>query len=305
MLDNLFKKPIELEIGNQILKFYSIDEFEFCLNGRTSVPSKKITQIFKFSADELKKEARTIKDIEKKFVSILSRSIEDPSSINRGLKEIDPTVFSQDHNWREIIAALNRAGEELNPYRRVALVKYMQYLASRQDIIKYFYSDKSRPSTRTGVSTQDQDAARAKLTPEETDNFRDTLILDGTIVDTIQGRANAKAGLERMPKGEIINVVLSPGKSIDVLLSKHKCKLGLNDGFHFIDQAGNQYELHKGRNVIGRDAVSDIRLDSSLRDISRFHLLIENVGDNCVQLTDMSSHGTYIPDTFLESITTA
>ena len=303
MLDNLFKKPTELQVGKQILKFYSIDEFEFCLNGRTSVPSKKITQIFKFSADDLKKEARTIKDIEKKFVSILSHSIEDPGSINRGLKEIDPTVFSQDHNWREIIAALNRGGEDLNPYRRVALVKYMQYLASRQDIIKYFYSDKNRASA--AAPPPETESAQTNLTPEETDNFRDTLILEGTVVDSLHGRTNGKTGMERMPKGEIINVVLTPGKAIDVLLSKHKCKLSLNDGFHFTDQAGNEYELHKGRNVIGRDAVSDIRIDSSLRDISRFHLLIENVGDNCVQLTDMSSHGTFIPDTFLESEITA
>jgi len=36
---------------------------------------KKITQMVKFSVQQLKKEARTIKDIEKMFVAFLNRGI--------------------------------------------------------------------------------------------------------------------------------------------------------------------------------------------------------------------------------------
>lgn len=70
MLNNLFAKPIEITVGEQELKFNSLSDFEFALAGRTSVPSKKITGMVKFSLDELKKEAKTIKEIEKQFVSI-------------------------------------------------------------------------------------------------------------------------------------------------------------------------------------------------------------------------------------------
>ena len=135
MLNKFFSKPIELTIGEQDLKFNSLADFEFSLAGRTSVPSKKITGMVKFSLDELKKEARTIKEIEKRFVSILSKSIEEPESIDRALREMDPQIFSQDHCWRTIISALHDGDEELNEFRRVALVKYMQYLSSRQEII--------------------------------------------------------------------------------------------------------------------------------------------------------------------------
>jgi len=146
MLSKLFPKPLELTVGDQVLKFCSIADFEYCMTGRTSVPSKKITQMVKFSVQQLKKEARTIKDIEKMFVAILSHSIEDQNSISRALRELDTTVFSQDHGWRNMVIALNEGGDEFNPFRRIALVKYMQYLSSRQEIIKYLYSEKQQTS---------------------------------------------------------------------------------------------------------------------------------------------------------------
>ena len=56
MLNKFFAKPIEITVGEQSLKFNSLADFEFSLAGRTSVPSKKITGMVKFSTDELKKE---------------------------------------------------------------------------------------------------------------------------------------------------------------------------------------------------------------------------------------------------------
>ena len=57
MLNKFFAKPLELQIGEQNYKFCSIADFEFSLAGRTAVPSKKITDMVKFSTDQLKKEA--------------------------------------------------------------------------------------------------------------------------------------------------------------------------------------------------------------------------------------------------------
>jgi len=286
MLNKFFAKPVELKVGEQTLKFSSINDFDFCMTGRTSVPSKKIIEMVKFTTDQLKNEARTIKDIEKRFVSILSKSIEDTDSINRAMRELDPLIFSQDHSWRQIISALNAGDEELNAFRRLALVKYMQYLSSRQEIIKYLYSEKKKlmhePSDSVASSAE----------------FKDTIILEETLVEnSVQEKGHE---VERMPKGEVVTVTLKPNEEIDILLSKHKCKLAYKDKFEFTDQSGRTYKLHKGRNVIGRDSASNIIMEPRLRDISRLHLVIEHFGDNTVQLTDLSSHGTYIPSRFIE-----
>ncbi len=293
MLDKFFAKPMELKIGEQTISFLSIADFEFCMHGRTSVPSSKITDLVKCSTKQLQKEAHTIKDIEKRFVAILSRSIENPPSINRSLKELDTSIFSQDHGWRNIIGALNEGGDEFNPFRRIALVKYMQYLSSRQDIIKYLYSEKKKPTDDKQDSNGDQ---------KEEDQFKDTLIFENTLFEP--GSKDSNNGhFERMPKGETVATTLKPGESIIVMLSKHKCEIEANGQIFFIDQAGRKHVLDKGRNTVGRDATGTVIIDSGLRDVSRMHLVVENLGNNSLQLTDLSAHGTYIPSLLLEDRT--
>jgi hypothetical protein len=76
MLNKLFPKPVQFTIEGQELTFNTIADFEFCLSGRTSVPVKKIAELMKLPPHKLHKEASTIKEIEKKFVAILSRAIE-------------------------------------------------------------------------------------------------------------------------------------------------------------------------------------------------------------------------------------
>jgi len=293
MLNKFFAKPIEITVGEQLLKFSSLADFEFGLAGRTSVPSKKITNMVKFSVDELKKEAKTIKEIEKQFVTMLSKSIEEPESINRALREMDAQIFSQDHGWRSIIAALHSGDEELNEFRRVALVKYMQYLSSRQEIIKYLYSEKKKHVK----------SAPSPSSTEAGSEFKDTLMLENTLFEPLSENKTS-AAMDKMPKGENVTIRMKSGQTIDVLISKHPCKIVYDEaGSKFIDESGRSYILKVGKNVIGRDSKSDIMLDPNLRDVSRMHLVIEADETNTLYLTDLSAHGTYIPVKYLESHT--
>jgi len=293
---NLFSKsrPVQLEIGGKTLTFHTVADFEFSMNGRTSVPSKKITDLVKQPQQKLRKEASTIKEVEKRFVAILSRSIENPESINQALRELDINIFSQDHNWRNIIAAINKGGDELNPYRKVALVKYMQYLASRQDIIKYLYSERQTQVNSTAPSVETSE--------EQTDRLSGTFILEGPVIESLKD--SKSDDYERLPKGEAVTIDMDDGKEVSIKLSKHKCTLSSKNGLMFIDQSGKKFPLNKGTSAIGRDVKSTIKIDSALRDVSRLHLLVENSGDNILKLTDMSSHGTFmLPSMF--SYTTA
>lgn len=290
MLDKFFSKPIALEVGGQTLHFHTLVDFEFALNGRTSIPANKISDLVKFSVQQLKKEAHTIKEVEKRFVTILSKSIEDPDGMGRALRELDPIIFSNDHGWREIVGALNNSDDEINDFRRLAIVKYMQYLSSRQEIIKYLYSEKSKITP---------DLAQEE--PSGQDMMKTTVILDSTVLgmpSSISG--DNESDMARMPKGEAVTINLEPGKEVDILLSKHECKLKGGDQIEFIDQNGKNYVLQNGRNVVGRDAVSTIHMEQGLRDISRLHLVIEKVGANQLSLTDLSSHGTYLPLKYIE-----
>ena len=66
MLNKLFMKSVQLTVGEQQLTFHSIADFEFSVNGRTSVPAKKIIEMVKQPLQKLRKEATTIKEIEKR-----------------------------------------------------------------------------------------------------------------------------------------------------------------------------------------------------------------------------------------------
>lgn len=292
MLNKFFSSrplpTLELRVTDQSFSFATIADFEFALGGRTAVPAEKINRLVQCSIQELRAEARTIKEVEKRFVDLLSRSIEDPKSINRSLRELDPLIFSQDHEWREIISGLNELGDEFDAYRRVALVKYMQYLAARQDIIKHLYSEKKRHQGNGGDK-------------EGEGELKDTVILEGTLV-AAGGELNED--YERLPKGESKHIHLPNGQEMEVLLSKHKCKLINHDGFEFEDVKGNTHKLSEDRNIIGRDALSTVVVDPTWRDVSRKHLVIEIQGKNSVQVTDMSAHGTFIDGKYLEQTST-
>lgn len=167
----------------------------------------------------------------------------------------------------------------------------MQYMSSRQEIIKYLYSEKKK------VQNDPQEVQA------EGSQFKDTVMLENTIFEPA---ANLVSGdkFERMPKGETVTITLNPSENLEILLSRYACKIQSKaDQMFFIDNENRRYELKKGRNVVGRDSVSTIMMDPALRDISRIHIVIEKFDDKTIQITDMSAHGSYLQLKYLEGHT--
>ena len=128
----LFGKTLSLEIKDEEISFNSLAEFEFALGGRTNVPATKLSDLIMQSPSDLKREAKSIKAVEKRFVDILSQSIEQPGEIGKLVREIDIQVFSNDYDWRSIFRALNQQDDGYDELRRIALVKYMQFRRLRK-----------------------------------------------------------------------------------------------------------------------------------------------------------------------------
>ena len=293
MLKEDFSTALEIEINHQTIRFGNIDEFEFALNGRTSIPAKKISEIVHLSVEQLNDEAITIKNVESYFVSMIADTMQNPKSIDRALRETEPLVFSQDHNWRDIIAALNKSDNLLLDYKHLAIVKYLQYLSARQDLINFLYSEKTKlpPATITDSMTI------------ESNIYSDTSDINSSTLDMVRafhGRQLNK-NMERMPKGEKIQIHMNSDSYIDVIISKYKCKLVKQDMIYFVDQDNNQFPLKSGKNIIGRDTICNIMMDKFLRDISRVHLVIIRKDNDNLEITDLSSHGTFFPSEYLMS----
>ena len=296
MLNKLFSKPLTLTIGGQSVSFNSLNEFEFSLSGRTDVPSRKLSDLMLMSPEELKREAKQIKVIEQQFVDVISKSLESTGGIAHYLRTIDPHVFSQDHNWRDIMAALKSKDDDYDELRKVALVKYMQYLTSRQEIIKHTYSIKKQASKQ---KAKEEDMMETRLFDEPPIEaagpaegaMRETVILDSQVI----APPPQQEQFTRLPKGEAVIIKLKPGQMVDILLSKHSFKLKGNEVMTLVDQVGATHTLQDGKNIIGRDDVCNVVVQHGLRDVSRLHLIIERLGPDSLRLTDLSSHGTFIP----------
>lgn len=283
MFSRRSRKPLRLELAGRKLTFETLADFEFSLSARTEVPASKVSELVKLSASALHREAVRLRDMEKRFVALLAKSLEDPQSDANRVRELGSKVFSQDHEWRDIFAALLERNGHYADYLKMALVKYLQYLGSRQDVLKSLYADR----------LDHGEAAAAEATIVADPSFRETVIFD------VPSENNARmdtSQFERLPKGETVAVRFGTSRDMEVILSKNRFKVIPGRSFSFNDEnGGSTYPMQAGRNVIGRDTGNEVVIEPRYRDVSRTHLVIEPFGEDKALFTDLSAHGTYVP----------
>jgi hypothetical protein len=300
MLNKLFNKALTLVINDEEISFSTMTEFEFALGGRTNIPASKLADLIMLTPEELMREAQSIKAVEKRFVDMLQQSIEHPGEVGKLVRGVDIQVFSNDYEWRAIFKALNQEDQEYDELRRIAIVKYMQYLRSRQDVIKQTYKVKLRDSERR-KETRPAMPSRATISPmEETKDF----LKETSIFDSISLEAPVDLSEEafvRLPKGEATRIYPEPNVEFEFKLSKHVFSFLNQRPIVIVDETGASHELADGKNIIGRDAVCNVIVGNGLRDVSRMHLIMESEDDGSVRITDLSSHGTFLPATLVPS----
>lgn len=281
MLKNLFSKRLKLRLKDRVVSFSSVTDFEFGLASRTEVPAGKIAELVRQSPDALTDEASSIRLLERRFVDVLSRSMEEPDSISQLLKGIDLKLFSQDHEWRTIFTALVKLGTEFDEYKKLALIKYTQYLGSRQEVLKSIFENKFQ-----------LDAVAAELSAAAGPDFKETVIFESQKTEMLSPRDDA---LQRLPRGETITIQLDGEVNLELVLSRHKFTVVSGQQVYLVDENGPDYPLQYGRNRVGREQGNDVVVDPTYRDVSRKHLIIDVESPRHVRLTDLSSHGTYVP----------
>lgn len=280
MFKKLFAKKLKLQFRDKTVSFASVTDFEFGLTSRTEVPAGKIADLVRQSPEALTQEAGNIRQLERRFVDLLSKSMEEPGSIGYLLRDVDLKLFSQDHEWRTIFAALVKLGKEFDEYKQLALVKYTQYLGSRQEVLKSIFENKYQ-----------LDAVASELNAAGPD-FKETVIFESQKTELLSPR---DSGLQRLPRGETITIQIDVDTNLQVVLSRHKFTIVSGQQLHLVDENGPDYELQYGRNRVGREQGNDVIVDPAYRDVSRKHLIIDVESPRHVRLTDLSSHGTYVP----------
>jgi len=252
----------------------------------------RFSQFAGLSISALRQESILTKKMETRIVRLFDRSSPkaELGAIEDFFSLIPIASFSKDYGWRSIMASLQKADAGSSPmikdFRHTALVKYMQYLAARQQILKEFRALKKRgKQLPQGLDLLAREGSGAQEQAEQ---------------ERAERKRAENRGFERLPKGEPISLEIEEGQEVNMILSKHKCRIVMDRQPKFVGLSAEPILLEPGRTAIGRDTANDIVADNSCRDISRLHLVVEYRPRKNIQLTDLSSHGTYLPTVFLE-----
>ncbi|MGY8814465.1 MAG: FHA domain-containing protein [Gammaproteobacteria bacterium] len=283
MQNKPFPKPLVLNINEQLIHFSSANDFSFCMDGRTAVSSNKLSELFKLSIDQLDLQSKKIEEVNKFLFSMITKLVEDTDGIVTVMNELDPSYFSNDHDWRKIILSLNDCDEIFNPVRKIALTKYMQYLSTLDDTIGFIRKD------RKALSGEKQQSSEI-----ENPEFGETWGV-GHLLSDLQNDSGTLNDFKQLPKDKAVEFRLAPGKHIDILLASYFCQIASKDNhIQYIDNE-RVVNLNMGRNIIGRSNNSTVQIKSTQKDVSRSHLAIQVCDSNILQLTDLSSAGSFVP----------
>jgi len=145
-----------------------------------------------------------------------------------------------------IVVESDRDGQRviLRQFKQLALIKYVQYLASRQDVLKGIYANKSGP--RAAEPESDRNAEPS---------FRETLIFD--LPPDNEEPEVPDRRLKRLPRGESVFLPGPQDRPVPIVLSRHNFDIVKDDPATLVDEAGSSVKLKPGRNVVGRHPDSD------------------------------------------------
>jgi FHA domain-containing protein len=278
MLKNLLTKPVELKIDGKIITFKSMDDFEFAMGACTTIPHERIIEAINATPGELNLELNAMIVAIENISELINQSSEQ-GEVTQKLKAINSVIFSHDNNWRDIFFALKKdRSVESSKYKLIALTTYLQYLTNRQEILQ---SIKSR-FENSKHQKDDAETAEFRTGELEIDNNFDSNVLAKEL------------GMTSMPTAEYVAFELTTGNEIALLLANYKCKLILKDGgIKFVDNESVEYPMIIGLNKIGRGRECNVRFTDTMQRLSRLHLIIINHDNKKIELSDLSTYGTY------------
>jgi hypothetical protein len=247
------------------------------MTARTLLPQERITEVLNATQGELYLQTNAV-IIAIEQISELINPPSKPVEITQKLKAINPVIFSNDNNWRDIFFALKKDNStESSEYKLIALTAYLQYLTNRKEMAE---------------SIQERlEKSHGKKESVETALFK-TGELD--IDDNFDSKVLAKKlGMKNMPTAEYVILKIKEGDEIAFLLANYQCKLIVGETIKFIDHENIVHPIMIGMNKIGRGRGCNIRFTDTTQRISRQHLIIINHGNKKLELTDLSTYGTY------------
>ena len=266
----------------------SVGDFESRLSSRTKVPGERLSDFLGWSETKVRREAKLVSSILKRFAGAVVQSMDEPKSMNSFLVELDLKTISRDHDWRAIFSAVREhEGEDSDQYKRAVLIKYLQYLSFRKRLLDFIHARKA------GLEETDELCADLTQLPRVAEANGDSSVVRVGVV------ASATTGFDRMPLGETVELTLGGEEVFEFLLARHRFELVGGVHPYVVDRNGVTCFVRPGRNMVGRHPESDLTVDANFSAVSRAHLVLEWDGAQTYRLMDLSSRGTWLRESVL------
>ncbi len=274
-------RPLRLTLEGREHVFRDPRELDFCLAPRTAVPALRISELYLRAQHELDAEADALAAMEGRLAGMLDADRDGRCALTGALGSAGVRVISKDHGWRDLFDQL-LIGKAARHWLRIAVARYLGYLAQRRDVIGSISLLKAHAAA----------APTAPLAPE----------LATRVFAEPPGETAAPDGeLQRLPQGRAVTLRLAQGREIPIRLARYGFSLSHERDWILVADDGRRYVLREGLNSVGRSRDNDVRVEGACRNVSRRHLLAQPLGADAIELTDVSTCGTFVTPTALAS----
>ena len=268
-----------------------VGDFESSLSPRTKVPAERLSDFLGWNENKVRREAKVVSRILKRFAGAVVQSMEHPDSMDDFLIELDLKTISRDHDWRAIFATVrNHEGDDASQYKRAVLIKYLQYLSFRKRLLDYIHVRKAGLEETDELSA---DLTHVPLAPGASEDS--SVVRLGVAAITL-------TGFDRIPLGETVEVSLGAEEVFVFKLGRHRFELVGGEHPYVVDANGVTCFVRPGRNIMGRHPESDLTVDANFSTVSRAHLVMEWDCGNAYRLMDLSSRGTFLRKGVLKNV---
>ncbi len=276
----LRRKIVDLEVTGKTISVVVPADLEALLKQGLSPSADAVARLLETSDAVLKQRAENYVSTVRLLMTGLSGNDE---SVARVFLQLDPAMVPQDHAWPELITKMAQTGADGSELKRMTLTYYLQYLSTTQDLIESVQKNRARQALAVRPSAG-HDLVHAQ---------RQRLCMDELLPER---------EFARLAKGEMVAIPFQNHQVLEIRLSRHPFLLISGDPYRLVDDSGADFSLKHGKNIIGRNDDCDVLIESEYSSISRRHAIVDIEAPGSVRITDLSSHGTFIPVVFTEDL---
>ncbi|MCB1745310.1 MAG: FHA domain-containing protein [Gammaproteobacteria bacterium] len=247
-------RPLQLELANESVEVEDPEVFAFALQARTEPASEALVEMLAMSDQALQAQLQLHLQQESRLAPVLARCMLEPQLVSEHLLSLSLSTFDPANGWRELFEALLHLSPRENAYKRVALVKYAQFLRKRQQLLKTVFELRLRrdawerarpPATADSIGTDSGDDRRAAT--DRSPSRASILGLGGATGRRLplrgaqRNRADAhgpNAGLRSLSRGEPVVLRIGRGRCASLSLGGNRFRLLAGERFYLIDPLG-------------------------------------------------------------------